>query len=210
MGATWETLAFIFRAAGAHDQQQPTWQILGTLFLLLAPLWINAFVYMVVARLVYYVLPSQKVWGVRAALLTKLFVWLDVVTFLVQVTGGILMSNQEPDSQDIVRKGQQVYMIGISVQGALILVFGAMTARFYLVMKKEGRADRNLKRARILVWVTFAVLVLILVSKLPHDSLSPSFSLRHPEFSTSCARNCPGMARASSGVEWEESDWQAG
>jgi RsiW-degrading membrane proteinase PrsW (M82 family) len=165
MGATWECLAFIFRTVGAHDQQQLSWVIAATLLLLLAPLWINAFVYMTVARLVNYILPSQSIWGIKATWLTRFFVGLDIVSFLVQAAGGSLMSNQDPDSQNVVRTGQQVYMSGIGIQLGFILVFGALTVAFYMAMAKEARFDRDIRRTKMLVWVLLAVMVLIMVSR---------------------------------------------
>jgi heme/copper-type cytochrome/quinol oxidase subunit 1 len=163
MGATWECLSFCLKTVGSRDQQQMGWAIGSTLLFLLAPLWINAFVYMVVARLVHYVLPDQRLWGCKATWLTRMFVTLDVVSFVVQAAGGSMMS-QEDTEGDIVRKGQQVYMVGIGIQGAFVVVFGAMTVGFYLKMVRGARDGRDTKRTRILVWIMFAVLTLIMVS----------------------------------------------
>lgn len=163
MGATWECVSFCLRVVGARDQQNLAVVISSTLLFLLAPLWINAFVYMVVARLVHYILPAQKLWGCKATWLTRIFVALDVLSFLVQGAGGSMMSNQEPGSQNIMRTGQQVYMIGMGVQGAFIVVFAAMTVAFYRKMTREAREGRNTTRAKILVWVMLAVMTLIMV-----------------------------------------------
>ncbi|PNY26031.1 Uncharacterized protein TCAP_04034 [Tolypocladium capitatum] len=97
MAGIWETAAFIIRTIGAHDQRQMQYAIWGLLLLLLlllllAPLWINAFAYMAVARMVHFALPEQKIWGIRAAKLTLIFTWLDVVCFLVQAAGGVLLA----------------------------------------------------------------------------------------------------------------------
>ncbi|CAJ2500775.1 Uu.00g036280.m01.CDS01 [Anthostomella pinea] len=87
MGAAWETIAFILHSLGARDQQQvgyaTGWQIL----FLLAPLWINAFVYMTFARLAWITLPNQRLAGVKPPSLAKYFVWADIVTFIVQAVG---------------------------------------------------------------------------------------------------------------------------
>lgn len=78
MGAIWETAAFIFRAIsiqnptaeGAYDPQ--------FLLILLAPLWINAFDYMLLGRLVYYYLPDRKLLGIKAERFALCFVLLDL------------------------------------------------------------------------------------------------------------------------------------
>jgi len=163
MATAWECLAFVFRTVGAHDQQQLGWVIAGTLLLLLAPLWINAFVYMTVARLVHYLLPAKKVWGIKATWLTRFFVGLDIVSFLVQAVGGSMLSNNDPDSYQTVRTGQQLYMAGIGVQLAFVVIFSAMTVGVFLAVRREGRLGPDLKRAKILIGILLAVLVLIMV-----------------------------------------------
>jgi hypothetical protein len=118
---------------------------------------------MTIARLVYFVLPDQQVWNVKATWLTKLFVWLDVFSFIVQLAGGATLSQ---DSGEIVRIGQTVYMVGVGIQGLFILVFGAMTWAFYVKLPCLGLEDRYITRVKRLVWTMYAVLILIMVG--PH------------------------------------------
>lgn len=126
---------------------------------------------MTVARLVYFLLPEQAVWGIKATWLTKVFVWLDIIAFVVQAAGGIMLSNQEPDSADIVRTGQNVYMGGIGLQGFFILLFGTVFWGFYLrlrqVMRDAGDYARSLKGAKTLVWILYVVLTMIMVRGTP-------------------------------------------
>lgn len=42
-------------------------------------MWINAFVYMVMGRMIYFFVPNQEIWGVKAIKIAKIFVWLDIV-----------------------------------------------------------------------------------------------------------------------------------
>ncbi|KAK1707919.1 RTA1 domain-containing protein [Colletotrichum lupini] len=164
VGASWELIAFILRSLGARDQQQIGYQIGGQLLVLLAPLWINAFAYMLSARLVYFVLPDQRVFRVKATALTKIFVTMDVVCFLVQGAGGAMMSNTEAASGDpILRTGKQVYMIGCGLQLAFIIVFCGLMGRFYVKMRRAQRFNLNLKRIGAMVLVMFVVLVLIII-----------------------------------------------
>jgi hypothetical protein len=124
---------------------------------------------MTIARLIYYIIPDQKVWGIRATLLTKLFVWLDVVAFLVQSVGGTLLSAQEEGQgeSNVQRVGQKVYMTGIGLQAAFIVIFSALTTRFYVQMRTQSQFGRNIRRAKILTWVMYAVFALIMVSIRP-------------------------------------------
>ncbi|KAF9874629.1 RTA1 domain-containing protein [Colletotrichum karsti] len=164
VGASWETTAFILRALGSRDQQEMGYQIGGQLLFLLAPLWINAFAYMMAARLVYFVLPDQRVLRIKATALTKIFVAIDIVCFLVQAVGGAMMSNTDVSPDDpILRIGQKVYMSGCGVQLAFIIVFCGLMGRFYVKMRRAQRLDLNMKRVKALVWVMYVVLFLIII-----------------------------------------------
>ena len=86
MGAIWETLGYAFRAVSiADDPTSRTWFIPMTLFLLLAPLWLNAFDYMLFGRMVHYFLPGETILGVKAKRLALVFVCLDIAAFFIQV-----------------------------------------------------------------------------------------------------------------------------
>ncbi|KAJ6780350.1 hypothetical protein PWT90_06545 [Aphanocladium album] len=160
MGAAWETAAFSLRTIGAHHQQEMQYALWGTLLFLLAPLWINAFAYMTVARMIYFGLPEKKMWGVRAIKLTVLFVWLDIICFLVQLAGGGMLSNN--DDANLIRIGMKVYTAGIGLQLGFVVIFGVMTVWFYRRMQQVSRGA-SMGRLRFLIWAMLAVLVLIMV-----------------------------------------------
>ena len=98
MASAWETTGLTFRLLGALHPTKQTYVIVSQVFVLLAPLWINAFAYMVTGRMVYYWLPDKKVWMIKARTLSVWFVWLDVGTFLVQATGGSMLDGTDPKS----------------------------------------------------------------------------------------------------------------
>ncbi|KAH6965725.1 RTA1 like protein-domain-containing protein [Fusarium venenatum] len=148
MGAAWETIAFAFKTVGSRDQQNITYLTLG----------INAFVYMGVARMVYFSMPAQKLLGIKAVRMTLLFVWLDVILFLVQGSGGIMLSNTDADS-DMVDIGMKVYMAGVALQLAVVLIFTSITVFFYFKLRQlEGR---SMGRMKWLIWTMVVVLMLI-------------------------------------------------
>ncbi|KAM0284287.1 hypothetical protein ACHAQH_002080 [Verticillium albo-atrum] len=160
MAAAWEWIAFSPKSAGARDQQVQIYAILGQLFFLLAPLWMNAFVYMTVARLVNYVLPDRSIWNLKATQLTKIFVWIDVLCFLVQAGGGNLLSG---DDERLMRIGQYIYVGGCGAQLLFIVIFCALMARLYVKMGRAGRLDLKMRLVRVLFWALPAVLVFIMV-----------------------------------------------
>ncbi|KAK4150640.1 hypothetical protein C8A00DRAFT_46028 [Chaetomidium leptoderma] len=121
--------------------------VVSGLLFLLAPLWINAFVYMVVARLVHFLLPanSQRILGLSPRWLAKAF-----------AAGGGMLAGQ--DGGETVEMGQRVYMAGIGVQLLFVVLFAA---RLMKVGMLEIRCDPA--RIRPLVWSVLAVITLIVV-----------------------------------------------
>lgn len=129
MGALWETIAFILHSLGTRDQQKVGYATVWQILFLLAPLWINASVYMTFARMTWFFLPDQKIGGIKPRSIAKYFVWADVLTFLVQAAGGVLTS---PDtSSDIVMIGIDIYMAGMGLQQFFILLFLALMVTFH-------------------------------------------------------------------------------
>lgn len=78
VGTLWECLGLIMRTYSTINQTKSTTASAGQLLVLLAPLWVNAFVYMIFGRMVYYFVPEKEVMGIRAEKLAKIFIWLDV------------------------------------------------------------------------------------------------------------------------------------
>lgn len=188
MGAAWETAAFTLRTLGARDQQAMIYAILGQILFLLSPLCkqgihtlgrcfefsfefksdmtlvrlgINAFAYMTVARMIYLGLPEKKIWGIKAVRLTTLFVWLDIVCFLVQLGGGGLLSNN--GNANLISIGMKLYTAGIGIQLGFVVIFGSMTMWFYYRMHQLSGGVGGMGRMRYLIWALLAVLALIVV-----------------------------------------------
>lgn len=119
---------------------------------------------MTVARLVYYSIADQSVWRTKATWLTQIFVWIDVICFLVQAAGGMMMSNTDASPSDpIIRNGQHVYMAGCGAQLGFILVFTTMMIRVIMKMTQQPRMGANMTRAKMLFFTMCAVLLLIVM-----------------------------------------------
>lgn len=84
MGTSWELASFAIRSAGTKMQQNVALATVSQILVLLAPIWVNAFIYMVLGRMIYFFVPEQKIWGIRGIQIAKIFVWLDVLSFLTQ------------------------------------------------------------------------------------------------------------------------------
>ncbi|KAK4444548.1 putative lipid transporter atnI [Podospora aff. communis PSN243] len=164
MGSLWELLCFVFRTIGARDQQNQDYVIVSTLLFLLAPLWINAFVYMIVARLVHFLLPNERILGMSPRWLAKIFVTADIASFLIQAMGGAMLASTE--GGDLKITGQRIYMGGIGVQLFFVLVFAGVTVVFFHRLEQRihnGTLVRSRAWVRPLVLVLVGVIVLIVV-----------------------------------------------
>ena len=87
MGALWEFASFSLRAVGAKHQESEAIATVSQILVLLAPMWINAFLYMVMGRMIYFFVPEKKVLGIKAIKIAKVFVWLDIASFITQLGG---------------------------------------------------------------------------------------------------------------------------
>lgn len=178
MGASWETLAFALHAAGAHDQQNQGLATAHILLYLLAPLWINAFVYMTFARMAWFFLPDRRVWKFRAEGMSKWFVWADILSFIVQAIGGVMTT--PGNSADTMKAGLNVYIAGIGLQEAFILCFLAVMVTFQVKARSLGRVGgfdalggeyaTRPKSWNGLLFALYAVLVFISVSQIRPSS----------------------------------------
>ncbi|KAH7383135.1 RTA1 like protein-domain-containing protein [Cadophora sp. MPI-SDFR-AT-0126] len=164
MGAIWETAAFAIRCVsierptveGVYDPQ--------FLLILLAPLWINAFVYMVLGRMVYYFLGNGsaggggRMYGIRAERMAMVFVGLDLASFAIQFGGGILTISKNFNT---LQTGLRIYTAGVALQEFFILCFLFLVWTFQKRLGRECEDIGKVKKARGLLWVVYAVLGLI-------------------------------------------------
>ncbi|RFU75700.1 rta1 domain [Trichoderma arundinaceum] len=134
MGSAWETTAFILHALGAHNQQNVPFATAWQILFLLAPLWINAFVYMTFARMVHVFMPDRKVSFVKASHVSRLFVLADIFSFIVQAIGGVMVSPGV--SASVQSTGLHVYEGGIGLQEVFILVFLVLMIAFHIRIRR--------------------------------------------------------------------------
>ncbi|PMD41357.1 RTA1 domain-containing protein, partial [Hyaloscypha variabilis F] len=156
MATSWEIASFVFRVLGARDPRNELYNTGSQILVILAPLWVNAFAYMVMGRMVYYWLPSKSVWNIKARKLTKIFVWFDVFTFLVQLGGGGMLSSDDASS---VSLGMKIYMAGIGIQQACLLLFVILIIRFHRDVRKVGLARPTSWKPQL--YTLYVVLTLI-------------------------------------------------
>lgn len=111
------------------------------LLILLAPLWVNAFDYMILGRMIYYYLPEKKLLGIGAQRFAVYFVCMDIIAFIVQGVGGSMASGGPGTDPESVMLGIHVYMGGIGLQEFFILIFVGLAIIFHRRMLRGARGE---------------------------------------------------------------------
>ncbi|OJD25802.1 hypothetical protein ACJ73_02819 [Blastomyces percursus] len=160
MAALWETGGFAFRIESAK-RIVGLWHVIPQqLLIVLAPVWLNAFVFMVMGRMIYFFIPEKKIFGITAQRITLVFVMLDVFSMLVQASSSSLMSSEDPKMAKI---GINIYMAGIGLQELFIITFFVLAGRFQYLMNEMERYQPHHLRWRRLLYCLYAGLILITI-----------------------------------------------
>ncbi|KAL4877379.1 RTA1 like protein-domain-containing protein [Aspergillus karnatakaensis] len=128
IGSAWLTIGFGLRAKAAHHISGIGDFIPQSIIIFLGPLWLNGFVYMVMARMVHMLLTSQRVYKISARRISLIFVTLDVVAFFVQASSSGPMASKEKETADM---GVYIMMAGVAIQQSFITFFIVLSARFH-------------------------------------------------------------------------------
>lgn len=138
MGAIWECGGYIARTLSVMHQKNTAIYTAQQLLILLAPLWINAYIYMLLGRMIHFFLVDDRVFGLRARRITKFFVWFDIVAFLVQASGGMMAT---PDASAKTQKlGLDIYTAGVGVQLFFLSIFTSLAVGFQRRLKQQSQA----------------------------------------------------------------------
>ncbi|KIW12543.1 hypothetical protein PV08_09820 [Exophiala spinifera] len=141
MGAAWETGGYIVRVLSIYHQLNGTLYTVQMLLILLAPLWINAYIYMLLGRMIHFFLRTDSVFRIPSRRITRMFVLFDITAFLIQAVGGVMTT---PDaSAQTQRLGMDIYMAGVGVQLAFLATFTSLAVRFQLNLKKQERQSSS-------------------------------------------------------------------
>ncbi|PMD37550.1 hypothetical protein L207DRAFT_493027 [Hyaloscypha variabilis F] len=147
MASIWETISFVARTISTRNQQNVWIELISDLFVLLAPLWVNAFAYMLLARMVHFYLPTHSIFSIPASVLAIAFVTLDFVSFVIQIVGGSYAGPTAPMAQQL--KGVHIYMGGIGLQQFFIFIFLGLGVKFHremLWLERMGGVKEGWKR----------------------------------------------------------------
>jgi hypothetical protein len=87
--------------------------------------------------MVYFFLPSHMVSSIPASILAIIFVSLEFVSFVIQLTGGSYAGPTAPLAMQM--KGVHIYMGGIGLQQFFILIFLGLAIKSHLEITQLER-----------------------------------------------------------------------
>ncbi|TVY52979.1 Protein RTA1 [Lachnellula cervina] len=163
MGTIWELASFVLRAISTRKQQNQNFYTYSFLLVTLAPILVNAFDYMLLGRMVHCFLPSQKVFHVPARRFSVYFVWFDVLSFLVQLVGALVLSNTDATAKT-TQLGIHIYMGGMGLQLFFILIFTSLAITFHREMRQMDKSGVVLRQGWTkMVYALYASLAMIAI-----------------------------------------------
>lgn len=123
LGGLFEVIGYICRIQSAEDPLASTPFILQTLMILLGPALMAATIYMILGRLIQLTRGDQFAL-IRRKWLTAIFVAGDVLSFITQTIGGVMITSSKGDAQTIAntkKNGKNIILGGLFIQ---IIFFG--------------------------------------------------------------------------------------
>jgi hypothetical protein len=160
-GALWQAIAYIFRVISINTPASLGNYAAWFVLILVAPLWTNAFVYMVLGRMIWNFIPTGTLLGLKAWRFGMVFVVLDIIAFVAQVYGA---ASAESESNTVAQtlRGLHIYMIGLGVQQAFILVCVFFAVRLHReILRNNALSSARRSGALRLLYTLYAVLALI-------------------------------------------------
>ncbi|KAJ7600614.1 RTA1 like protein-domain-containing protein [Mycena floridula] len=176
MACSWECTGFLLRAISTRDINSAQFAFPSQLFVLLSPLWINAFDYMVLGRIVYCFLPAKKIYGIPASRLALYFVLLDITSFVIQAAGGLLGNSKDPKTLQL---GLHIYMGGIAFQEVFVVVFIGLAIKLYRELNALGSTEWK-PLLRVLL-VTLALITIRIIYRFTEFSMGVESKLTDNE-----------------------------
>ena len=155
-----EAVGYVARAISHNDRWALTPYIIQALLLLIAPALYAASIYMILGRIITTIEADHHSM-IRPTWLTKIFVAGDVLSFLMQSTGGGMMAKRDKDSAKL---GERIILGGLFVQIIFFGFFMVASIVFHLRLRKNPtEASRMSTKWRKLLIAVYISSKLILV-----------------------------------------------
>ncbi|KAF2750383.1 hypothetical protein M011DRAFT_456278 [Sporormia fimetaria CBS 119925] len=190
IGVLMETVGFVGRVASAYNEHKDPPFLVAFLMILLAPSFLAAACYTAFSRVVWFSCPTHalsfKTLWCFPRWITPTFVTVDLISFLIQLIGGSLISKSyDHDSsrdrtiQTSERKlfsGRLILILGLIIQMSCFASFAVIAVRYAVISRKWREADLgDWAMWRRLSWMINGAACLITlravyrIVEIPHD-----------------------------------------
>ncbi|KAJ5734846.1 hypothetical protein N7533_013249 [Penicillium manginii] len=157
MGASLETISYILRLVCIHQVDLSHVYEAQFILILIAPMWMNAFDFLLLGRLVNYCLPDKRICGFAARRVGLFFVGLDVGMFILQLAGAAITTS---DDNSTINTGLHIYTAGVALQQFFIICFTVLSVIFRRRLSRECDPERA-KSVQPLLYTLYLSLALI-------------------------------------------------
>lgn len=128
LGGIAQVVGYIARIGCIHDLNSITFYVIHTLAILLAPIFYAVSIYGLLGKVIQYT-EAEGISPIKPTRITCIFVIGDLLSFLMQSTGGGLMTSGDPDKTDL---GTNIILIGLIIQLVFFFVFIFLTYIFHI------------------------------------------------------------------------------
>ncbi|KEF58764.1 uncharacterized protein A1O9_03607 [Exophiala aquamarina CBS 119918] len=169
LGVAMELVGYAARAVSTKNLDDRVGFIIQMVFILVAPAVMAASCYMAFGRLVLWIIPPRfqsfrHLW-LPARRITPLFVGFDVLSFFIQVVGGVIVSNADTLSR--LNLGKNIVLVGLGVQLATFGFFVIATTRLTILLRtqlKNESLPKNRNWTVLLIYINTASGLILLRS----------------------------------------------
>ncbi|KAF5678005.1 RTM1 [Fusarium circinatum] len=163
IGSAIEVAAYNIRIHSVQNQSEITPFVLTLTYTVLAPVLIAAGNYLLISRLILAVLPTShhRILRIPDRRLTPIFVFCDVIAFLIQGSGsGIASSdNWQGEMENI---GVKILIVGLAFQLAAFSLFLCVFRRFHVLALRMAVEDapRGWQKVVLAVYIS-SILIMV-------------------------------------------------
>ncbi|KAF8850075.1 hypothetical protein BDZ45DRAFT_809419 [Acephala macrosclerotiorum] len=152
-----QTICYIFRVISIKNPTNFGSYAAWFILILIAPLFTNAFVYMVMGRMVWNYISTAKIFKIPPGDSV-----LSSCALIIQIYGAASASGNNESTSNVL-KGLHIYMAGVGIQQAFILVFFVFAIKFHRTYLAERSQIKTSNSPLPLLYTLYAVLILITI-----------------------------------------------
>jgi len=158
LGAFFQIVGYAGRIGCVYDLDSFDFYVVQSLFVLLAPIFYAVSIYSLLGKIVQFVGAEDKS-PVKPTRITCIFVIGDIISFVMQSTGGGMMAQGGENAQT----GSEIVLIGLIIQLVFFFFFIFLTVLFHVRAQKLEKTAQLKGNWKMLLKILEASSVLILI-----------------------------------------------